>query len=316
MNHQNLIYFLPPFLLALLALVGALVPGWVDAWWFLPFLISAVLIGLPHGAADWGVLRRLVGRESRPTACGCVLIYSLLLVASACAVFLMPALGLGFFLLVSAWHFGGADSHDFQNQFGLKRRKGMLSIVAVSRGALIVTAPFLFRFGDMFGVCESWCAILGAGWIPSHLSDAFEKVLQVVFGLAVVLAAVSVSWILFAGGKKPAVWFALETVLLVASFSVLHPLFALGSYFLCWHSLRHLTHLRALCDVGSRSGWLLRLSGPFMLPSLLAIGALAWGTGSLQSPEQGAITLLIFFAIVTPAHQWLVSREIQSPSPA
>lgn len=111
-------------------------------------------------------------------------------------------------------------------------------------------------------------------------------------------------------------WFALETVLLVASFSLLHPLFALGSYFLCWHSLRHLTHLRTLCDVGSRSGWLLRLSGPFMLPSLLAIGALAWGTGSLQSPEQGAIALLIFFAIVTPAHQWLVSREIQSLSPA
>tara|TARA_B100001093_G_scaffold328099_1_gene313059 strand:- start:5748 stop:6614 length:867 start_codon:yes stop_codon:yes gene_type:complete len=288
----------------------------VDAWWFLPFLISAVLIGLPHGAADWGVLRRLVGRESRPTACVCVLIYSLLLVASACAVFLIPALGLGIFLLVSAWHFGGGDSHDFQNQFGLKKRKGLLIIVAASRGTLIVTAPFLFRFGDMFGICESWCVILGAGWIPSHLSDAFETALQVVFGLAAALAAVSILWILFSGGRKPAVWLALETVLLLASFSLLHPLFALGSYFLCWHSLRHLTHLRILCDVGRRSGWLLRLSGPFMLPSLLAIVALGWGTGSLKSPEQGAIILLIFFAIVTPAHQWLVSREIQSPSPA
>lgn len=316
MNHRNLIYFLPPFLLGVLAVVGGLVPGWVDAWWFLPFLISAVLIGLPHGAADWGVLRRLVGRESRPTACVCVLIYSLLLVASACAVFLIPALGLGIFLLVSAWHFGGGDSHDFQNQFGLKKRKGLLSIVAASRGTLIVTAPFLFRFGDMFGICESWCVILGAGWIPSHLSDAFETALQVVFGLAAALAAVSILWILFSGGRKPAVWLALETVLLLASFSLLHPLFALGSYFLCWHSLRHLTHLRILCDVGRRSGWLLRLSGPFMLPSLLAIVALGWGTGSLKSPEQGAIILLIFFAIVTPAHQWLVSREIQSPSPA
>lgn len=314
MKSATFIYFLPPFLLGVLAAGGALVPGWVDTWWFLPFLISAILIGLPHGAADWGVLRRLVGRENRSTALVCVLTYSVLLLVSAGVVFLIPALGLVFFLLVSAWHFGGADSHDFHQQFGLERRKGLVSSVAISRGILIVTAPFLFRFGDMFSVCESWCDILGAGWIPSYLTTSFEKLIQVAFALSATLAAATILWILLSGEKRSAAWLALETVLLVASFSLLHPLFALGSYFLCWHSLRHLTHLRIVCNVGRRSGWLFRLSGPFLLPSLVVIMALAWGTGSFQSPEQVAIILLIFFAIVTPAHQWLVSREMQSPS--
>ena len=309
-------YFLPPLLLFLLAGSGAFASEWVDTWWFLPFLISAVLIGLPHGAADWGVLCRLVARKDRARSIRGVGIYSALLLTSTLLVFVTPPLGLALFLVVSAWHFGGADAHDFGDQFQLKTRRGLLWLTAASRGMLIVTSPFVFRFADMFGACEAWCAMLSSSWIPSEYGNAFQGVSLGIFALSAAISMVVMLALLRAPNPRAAGWLALETFLLIAIFAFLHPLFALGAYFLCWHSLRHISHLREFSHPGAGLGWLYRLSGPFFFPSLVVIGMLAWGTGSLQSPERTAIILLIFFAIVTPAHQWLISQEIQSPRPA
>ncbi|MBL49870.1 MAG: hypothetical protein CMP28_13095 [Roseibacillus sp.] len=308
-------YFLPPLLLFLLAAGGALATAWVDAWWFLPFLISAFLIGLPHGAADWGVLRRLVARGNRTQSLIGVGIYCALLAASALLVFVTPPLGLTIFLLVSAWHFGGADAHDFGGHFHLKGRRKLLRLTAGSRGVLIVTSPFVFRFADMFGTCEAWCAMLNSSWISPVYSDIFRVIVVSSFILSALAAGTVMSILLSAGRPRAAGWLALETLILVATFALLHPLFALGAYFLCWHSMRHLSHIRILGDSKAGLGWLYRLSGPFFVPSLVVIGLLAWGTGGLFSPERIAIILLIFFAIVTPAHQWLVSRELQAPVP-
>lgn len=308
-------YFLPPLLLLLLAAGGALVAAWVDSWWFVPFLVSAILIGLPHGAADWGVLKRLVARKNRARSLAGVGTYCALLIASAILVFVTPPLGLGIFLLVSAWHFGGADAHDFGGHFQIKNRRKLLAVTAASRGALIVAAPFVFRFGDMFGTCDAWCAMLNSSWIPAAYGNSFQSILISIFILAAIASAAVMSILLAEGRTRAAGWLMLETLILVSAFALLHPLFALGAYFLCWHSMRHLSHIRFLGDPKAGLGWLYRLSGPFFFPSLVVIGLLAWGTGGLLSPERIAIIILIFFAIVTPAHQWLVSRELQAPAP-
>ena len=305
-------YFLPPLFLIVLAGAGAFSTAWVDAWWFLPFLISALLIGLPHGAADWGVLCRMVARKDRGRSIKGVGIYSALLLASTFLVFVTPPLGLAMFLVVSAWHFGGADAHDFGGQFRLKTRGNLLRLTAASRGILIVTSPFVFRFTDMFGACEAWCTMLGSAWISAEYTKVFQDFVLGAFTLSAATALVVMLSLVRASNARAAGWVGFETILLIAIFAFLHPLFALGAYFLCWHSLRHIFHLRELRDPGAGLGWLYRLSGPFFFPSLVVIGILAWGTGSLQSPERAAIILLIFFAIVTPAHQWLVSQEIQS----
>ena len=313
---QISMYFLPPLFLFLLAGGGAFAAAWVDNWWFLPFLISAVLIGLPHGAADWGVLRRLVARKDRTGSLTGVGIYSALLLASTLVVFVTPPLGLAVFLLISAWHFGGADAYDFGGQFRLRTRPRLLRVTAASRGLLIVTSPFVFRFADMFGACEAWCSMLSSSWIPMDYSRSFQGLILGSFILSAIAAVLVVIALTLSANARAAGWLGLETILLVTIFAFLHPLFALGAYFLCWHSLRHISHLRKLVNPGAGLGWLYRLSGPFFFPSLIVIGLLAWGTGSLLSPQRIAIILLIFFAIVTPAHQWLVSREVQSSSPA
>ena len=309
-------YFLPPLLLFLLAGSGAFASDWVDTWWFLPFLISAVLIGLPHGAADWGVLCRLVARKNRARSIRGVGIYSALLLVSTFMVFSTPPLGLALFLVVSAWHFGGADAHDFGDQFQLRTWHRLLRLTAASRGVLIVTSPFVFRFADMFGACEAWCAMLSSSWLPAEHSGAFQGFVLGSFVLSGAASMAVMLVLLRSSNARAAGWLALETALLIAIFAFLHPLFALGAYFLCWHSLRHISHLRELSGPGTGIGWLYRISGPFFFPSLVVIGFLAWTTGSLLSPERLAIILLIFFAIVTPAHQWLVSQEMQSPRTA
>ena len=309
-------YFLPPLLLLLIAGSGVFASAWVNAWWFLPFLISAVLIGLPHGAADWGVLCKMVARKDRSRSIRGVGIYGALLLSSTVLVFVTPPLGLALFLAVSAWHFGGADAHDFGDHFRIRARHRLLRLTAMARGVLIVTSPFVFRFTDMFGACEAWCAMLNSSWISTEYSRAFQGFIVGSFALSVGIAAMVMLELLRVSKARAAGWLALETIFLIAIFAFLHPLFALGAYFLCWHSVRHISHLRKFSDPGAGLGWIYRLSGPFLFPSLVIIAILAWGTGSLQSPERLAIVLLIFFAIVTPAHQWLVSQEIQSPRPA
>jgi hypothetical protein len=45
---------------------------------------------------------------------------------------------------------------------------------------------------------------------------------------------------------------------------------------------------------------------------LVTIGIFAFLTGNLLSPSDLTLVLIIFFAIVTPAHQWLIHREVHS----
>ena len=157
--------------------------------------------------------------------------------------------------------------------------------------------------------------MLSSSWIPAAYGGLFQAILVSAFIVAAVSSGAVMVILLTEGRARAAGWLMLETLVLVSAFALLHPLFALGAYFLCWHSMRHLSHIRILGDPKSGLGWLYRLSGPFFFPSLVVIGLLAWHTGSFLSPERIAIIILIFFAIVTPAHQWLVSRELQAPAP-
>ena len=106
-------YFLPLALISLAVAGGLLFPEELDQVWFVPFLLSALYLGLPHGAADWGILRSAVRKNGWRRSSLLITGYGLLLVGAGIVTLAFPMLGLVVFLAVSAWHFGSADALDF-----------------------------------------------------------------------------------------------------------------------------------------------------------------------------------------------------------
>lgn len=305
--------FLPLVLIFLAALGGVFFPEGLARYWFVPFLTSAIFLGLPHGAADWGVLKPAIYKRGWRKACPVLLSYGCLLVAAGVITLTFLAIGLLLFLGVSAWHFGCADARDFATKFdhSVDDRRS-LSVHSLLRGGLIVVSPFAFRIEDMFAACQRWCELLGSSWLSLETLPFLGTVAR--FLLFYILFAI-VGLVLMQAARglwRSAICLALETALLLALFGLLHPLFALGTYFLCWHSVRHLSHLREIEEASFGIGWLYRLSGPFLIPSLAVIAFFSFLTDNLYSPGNLTIILIIFFAVVTPAHQWLVDKELHS----
>ena len=307
-------YFLPLALVSLAVAGGLLFPEELDRFWFVPFLVSALYLGLPHGAADWGILRKAVRKNGWRRSSLLLTGYVTLLILAGAITFAFPIAGILIFLGISAWHFGSADALDFAQHFDQASDPKALALPSLTRGILIVAAPFAFRVDDMFVACQSWCEILGSSFLQIKMASTLEAGARIVVFSALLSVAIQALRSGVSGCWRMALCLLLEIALYLFLFAVLHPLFALGTYFLCWHSLRHLSHLRSFQSGRGRPGWLYRLAGPFLVPSLLAIGCFAFVTGSLFSTADLTLVLIIFFAIVTPAHQWLVQRELHSVS--
>lgn len=305
-------YFLPLVMVSLAVAGGFFFPDQFEGLWFLPFLISALFLGLPHGAADWGLLKRAVQKKGWQGACGTVATYLSFILLAGVVTIAFPIVGLLLFLGVSAWHFGSADAYDFHKQFKIAASHGTRTVNALARGVLIIAAPLAFQVETMFQACDQWCGILEGSWLPEALMDDLERVGRfLLFYALLILVGHSLSLVSEGSGK--AVFMSLaEPLLLLGLFAITHPLFALGYYFVCWHSLRHLSHLKPLRRRPNETGWLYRLAGPFWIPSLIVIAAFSLVTGNHTSPQSLTIILIIFFAIVTPAHQWLVHREVHA----
>lgn len=301
---------LPPVLLLLagLSLGGMAAERDTAAW--LPFLLSTVLLGLPHGAADCWVLARVrPGRGGRGRA---VAVYAALLAAAAALVVLSPALALAGFLLGSAWHFGMADSSDLARFFGATGRPSVL--LAFGRGSLLFGLSFAFDPERMVELGGVWLQLLGDQPFERPLARHLESVGFGIVGVSLGVTGWAAFRLRHSLGHGALVWWWVEAVILGFVFWSAPAVFAFGLYFLLWHSVRHLDHL----DLGSRGLWgrakkLYLRAAPFFIPSLIVLAGAAVLSGSTDSPERFGVLLLVLFAIVTPAHEWLVHRELHAP---
>ena len=104
----------------------------------------------------------------------------------------------------------------------------------------------------------------------------------------------------------------LETASILALATLADPLFSIGLYFLVVHGFRQCELLGAELfgearDLRARLGNLVRVHGvalPLLVPSWLALGALAVGSGTTDLYGIAALTLGLY-AVVTWPHHWL-----------
>ncbi len=301
---------------AMIALAGGLfqvVFGFDEgAMAFLPLAISALLFGLPHGAIDHLVALGLGGKRLNTRNVFSVAgLYLLLSILYGCLWLAAPGLALLGFLLMTTYHWGTADttfdSLRFPDGALPKQRLFRLSHSAL-RGAIPMGLPLLFfprQSTDFLLSCLSLFA---------DQPDPDIHLYGVWVGAFIGLLLGAELWMLWqhrsANGSRSLL---LETAILVAIFTLLPPLIAIGWYFCLWHGLRHVLRL---CRYGNTpkvdpSG--LRALGlfyyralPFTFVSLLFLGLLRLGLPTGETPMQWVALYLVLISTLTFPHILLV----------
>ena len=307
-NRDRTIFgLLPPILLLVLAIIELRYPFSV-AQAGLSFSLSLILIGLPHGAVDLAVSSRLSGATTWSASLRGFVGYIILLVLVL--AFMFPTAVVLAFGLMSAWHFGTADALDLNESVGKSSHVSWL--VSAARGSFVLSLPFVFHPTSTCEVANRLLKLFG-----SHGPNVSEAIVTPVFVgiLCFAFVVLFVEWCfrISTGDIQYASILSLEIASLVAAFAILHPLFAMGSYFLCWHSWRQTRRLILLMEGESVSinRSIIRLhvrSLPLLIPTLLVVAAvLIWRLPDATIYDLAVVALAVF-VVVTPPHQMLISR--------
>ena len=236
-------------LLAALCAVGLRIP---EPLQYIPFALSLIVLGLPHGALDHVVLSRLARRA--PDARAIAFVSLLYLVVGAVVVllwFAAPAIAFVLFILMTWFHWGQGDLHVEATRVGAGSpsrvtRAGMLLV----RGALPMVVPLVAFPEAYLGVFRNTTGVIAVSMVDvSPLFDSTTRMLiAAALGLLIVVTFIGTArarWPSAAGRR--AWWGDLgEVMLLAAFFAVVPPILAVGLYFCLWHSLRHIVRLSLL----------------------------------------------------------------------
>ena len=217
--------------------VGALTVGLSAAVWMLgppsaavsaDIMVAAVaLIGLPHGAYDFEVARRLL---SRPLGRWWWALFGIAYIALALLGLglwaLLPAAGLILLLIGGAAHWG-VDDLEVEPLPRLQ-----VAWLAISRGAVPVAAPMAFHAAAS---AEIFSNLLGRSAISAD-SVRTAGVAWLIAGSPGIVA--SAVWASAAEGRARIRALA-EPLVLLAWFASAPPILAFTIYFCLWHSVRH-----------------------------------------------------------------------------
>jgi Brp/Blh family beta-carotene 15,15'-monooxygenase len=288
------------------------------SWHYIPFAVSLLLFGLPHGAVDHLVIADLTGRKLlswKPLAL--VFGYLILAVAVFAAWFAAPVAMFVGFIAITWFHWGQGDAWSlFEELNGQPRSPLLRGLGLFVRGALPMLLPFL-AFPEVYlGVADDLAALFGhdgATTLAALASWEFRG------GLGAGYLAVALGYLILARRRAASTraWLvdAAEIALLTAFFLLVPPILSVGLYFSLWHAPRHMIRLsRALPGAErSRTDWqdfggVMIASVPLTAVSLAALAAIGWWLGfSPDTPGRNLAIYLALIAAVTVPHVIVVT---------
>ena len=311
-----------PLLLLTVAIVSRGMGGFSEEFAAWPFAVALVAVGLPHGAIDLRLAAKLQG-VSLPVAATRFGWYALLMCGAVFCLWLSPSATLTGFVILSSWHFGRADVDDhkivLEHDTHLRDNEAdssttRMALAAWARGLLILALPFCFHVEQSVEVAEILVRLCGAD-LRANLT-VLERGAILVSCVCGTFEVVRMLALRFAGHVRLSRLILLELCSLVTAFWMLHPMFAMGLYFGCWHSWRHLRRLNSvLCP--NQNDWLkaiLRLhfeSLPLLLPTLVMVCVICIQLAGGINIRNAAFTSLLVYAVVTLPHELLCGRLFQ-----
>jgi len=273
----------------------------------LPWLIALAVLGMPHGAMDWLIIRKVDREEGRSSALSVLTRYSLMMIAGGVMLAFAPVITCFGFLVLTAIHWGAADMHAYQPLQSV-RDKGSWWILAAARGGLIIATPFAFQPEAAW---QPFAALAGGGVIAEPMMVS-QAALSLLTAFALTLGYGSLTKRLASPTK-----FLAESAGVVTLLAILPPMFAIGCYFLLVHSTRHLVRLHKRSDI-IRTGLireaLPRLiaahmaSWPFLMPAIVVV--LLWAAVIGFSAWSLAVASIGFYIIATLPHHLLGMRAL------
>ena len=317
-RRELLIRGLPWLTLALAAIIGVLDRDLTRTWSTLPFLVSFVIFGMPHGAMDWVVNQRL--NDSKGAVAGAVtfLWYLALMAGSALLLAVAPTFAVAAFFGLTILHWGLGDL-EATNPIPPGAFDRVLAIG--SRGLIILGTAFAF---DPMGSWSPFALLVSDGIIPANLVNAAGSIgigALITGGLGSLLWGVR-RWL--RGDRRGATLDVLESAFIVMAIGLTDPLFGIGVYFLGTHSFRHSLVLAGSTRVLGRNAGskpLTRslamvhlLSMPLMVPTLIILLVWCWLKFDGIDAAGLTATMLGFFLITTLPHHVLGRRLARESS--
>ncbi len=298
--------------LAAMAVFAVVAPGITERLQWVPLLLSLVLFGMAHGAVDHHVPERLLrrGLAMRERA-ALIAVYALAGIALMALWWIAPVVALVLFLLVAMLHWGDGDLWFCEEVNGRSAPRTGASLVAfvLARGLLPIGLPLLAHPGSTLPVLSDMVGLFGYD-APLEIAATGRVAGLAVIGIAVLAAAV---FSVRDNASRPARVTAVdigELALLTAFFLVTPPVFAVGVYFLMWHSPRHILRLmmseprqRALVESGRSAAALVafhREALLFTVIPLLGIAGIAVALAATGASEIAAISVAAIAALTYP----------------
>ena len=317
-------YLVPWCAVAATVILALLLPGFATGKLGLYALAGSIfLFGLPHGSADWWVMRLAAGgRWNLRTQALCSAVYVLASVVTLLFWRALPATALVGFLFLTAWHFGSAEASVLM-PYRPTFRDASWWMFAVGRGLLVVFMSLAFRPVETFAVLLPFVEL--GGNVPAALVDLGRTALWLVWiGALLQTFAIRQDARALPGsvGRRRFTRNIVETCLLLMLFRLVPPLLAFACYWVAFHAWRHIWRLEWIVepeDVGMPWWRMLldfhRRTLPLTLASLLGLGLvfLVWPT--LARSANTTVAYLILLSILTVPHAivigWLDRRRMK-----
>ena len=274
-------------------------PDWSEQAGPLPWLVSLVLVGLPHGAADLAV-SRTAWRGWRLVGVWCGYLAAMIVVTAGFTA--APTVTLALFACLSAWHFGHAET---TTALWPQQPPGP---AALASGCAVLAAPLCAWPAETADVARRLLVLTAAG---HAVSPEQVRVLGCLLGLLAVLA---IGWTLLFGCRDRLPRTLGHVGLLAALGGLTHPLFSVGLSFLVWHAWRQMKPLAVEMTGAEPESWrslgaaVLRIHAaalPLLLPAWAALGTAWWAWSPTHSLGDLAILSIGGYLVVTPAHELL-----------
>ncbi len=218
---------------------------------FLPLLLSLILFGLPHGAADDQILARIVSRP-RQLALRYGLIYlGYILIALIYLAFWWwaPVAAFLFFIVLTWFHWGQGDVFVLRGVYHAPylSHRWLFGLSWFLRGALPMGLTWIC-FPGIYHEVWAWTVNVIPGspqpWTaPPVPGPQVSLVLLMLFSTLVAFYIACIYFVSPKTNRGPAILDSLELILLSILFASIHPLVSIGIYFCIWHGLRHIIRL-------------------------------------------------------------------------
>lgn len=295
---------------AVAALAAASGPGWTERLAPLPWLVSMVCVGLPHGAADFATSRSAWRGWSLAAIC---LAYVSVMAAVAVAFAAAPLVAIVVFALVSCWHFGTSHLDSRRRSFVPRPR----TVAVIARGCAVLVMPLAAWPEATARVATELAALAIGATAASRLFQA-DAVRCAGLGLAALtLAATAAEGISSArrlGGMRDWLGLVIELAVIAALGWSSDPLFSVGLYFLAWHSWQQMATLAQALNAAPPRSWrhigdslaLIHAAAlPLLVPAWAMIAAVWWTWSPERSLRDLAVVSIAAYLVVTPAHELL-----------